>query len=161
MKKWGVRLIGIFFLVTAAYFLLIAFHGYLQVITDEPITDIWEMNLLYAAVFLYPGIQLLRFRPSGHGCALKVLWMLVLLTGLVIIAAGKIIYDYYTGKIYFGGPTWLAENLRPIVVMLVPVGILFLFLISINFLLGEDVERLFGKPVAPKEAISEIKDSPS
>ena len=161
MKKWGVRLIGIFFLVTAAYFLLIAFHGYLQVITDEPITDIWEMNLLYAAVFLYPGIQLLRFRPSGHGCALNVLWMLVLLTGLVIIAAGKIIYDYYTGKIYFGGPTWLAENLRPIVVMLVPVGILFLFLISINFLLGEDVERLFGKPVAPKEAISEIKDSPS
>ena len=161
MKKWGVRLIGIFFLVTAAYFLLIAFHGYLQVITDEPITDIWEMNLLYAAVFLYPGIQLLRFRPSGHGCALKVLWMLVLLTGLVSIAAGKIIYDYYTGKIYFGGPTWLAENLRPIVVMLVPVGILFLFLISINFLLGEDVERLFGKPVAPKEAISEIKDSPS
>ena len=161
MKKWGVRLIGIFFLVTAAYFLLIAFHGYLQVITDEPITDIWEMNLLYAAVFLYPGIQLLRFRPSGHGCALKVLWMLVLLTGLVIIAAGKIIYDYYTGKIYFGGPTWLAENLRPIVVILLPIGLLFFFLIPINFLYREDVELLFKKSVAQQENAPTSDTTPS
>lgn len=159
MKKWGVRLIGIFFLMAAAYYSLKAYHGYFLLTTGEPITDIWEINLLYAAVFLYSGIQLLRFRSSGHGCALKVLWMLVLLTGLVIFVAGKMVYDYYTGEIYFGAPTWLAENLRPIVVILIPIGLLFLFLIPINFLLGEDVEKLFGKPATPKEVIPETKDS--
>jgi hypothetical protein len=161
MNKWGVRLIGVFFLIAAAYNVISAVENYSLLTAGTPTPDFWGFDLLYAAVFLYPGIQLLRFRPSGHGCALNVLWMLVLLTGLVIIAAGKIVYDYYTGEIYFGAPTWLAENLRPIVVMLVPVGILFLFLIPINFLLGADVERLFGKPVAPKENIPDSKNLPS
>ena len=161
MKKWGVRLIGIFFLMTAAYYLLKAYHDYFLLPTDAPMTDFWEMDLLYAVVFLYPGIQLLRFRPSGHGCALNVLWMLVLLTGLVIIAAGKIVYDYYTGEIYFGGPTWLAENLRPIVVILLPIGLLFFFLIPINFLYREDVELLFKKSVAQQENAPTSDTTPS
>ena len=52
MNKWGIRLIGIFFLMTAAYYLLKAYHDYFLLSTDVPITDIWEMDLLYAVVFL-------------------------------------------------------------------------------------------------------------
>ena len=151
MSKWGVRLIGIFFLMAAAYYFQKTYHDYLLLSTDEPITDIWEMDLLIAAVFLYPGIQLLRFRPSGHGCALKVLWMLVLWAGLIIIVAGKMVYDYYTGEIYFGAPTWLNENLRPIATIALPIVVLIFFLISIDFLYREDVELLFKKSVAQQE----------
>lgn len=159
MKKWGVRLIGVFFLIAAAYNVISAVENYSLLTADTPTPDFWGFDLVYAIVYLYPGIQLLRFHPSGRGCALNVLWLLVLLSGILLVVFASAVYRHYTGEIDFGGPKWVAENLRPIAIILTPVGLLFFFLVPINFLLGEDVERLFGKSVAPKEVIPETKDS--
>jgi hypothetical protein len=169
MNKWGVRIIAMFFFILAiwdVYALLTGGHthgafGFDLGITKDGKPDIDYMAWVEVVICIFIGIQLLRFHPSGRGCALNVLWLLVLFSVLLLVILGVSVYRHYTGTVDFGGPKWLNENLRPFAAILIPVGLLLFFLFLINFLLGEDVERLFGKPIDSKENIPDSKSSPS
>jgi hypothetical protein len=169
MNKWGVRIIAMFFFILAiwdVYALLTGGHthgafGFDLGITKDGKPDIDYMAWVEVIICIFIGIQLLRFHPSGRGCALNVLWLLVLFSGFVLIASVITVYGVYTGKVNIGGLTWLNENLRPIAAILLPVGVLIFFLISINFLYREDVELLFKKSVAQQESASTSDVNPS
>lgn len=140
MNKWGVRLIGFLFLIEAIYY-------FLPLITKtwHP-TGFWEIDLVYAIVFLYTGIQLLRFHPSGRNWALFILWLSTLLSGFFLV---WISLSLTTTSIYFANPQWLNESSRPIFALLLFVGAVIIFLfVPIYFLMRKDVKQLFQNAAA-------------
>jgi hypothetical protein len=130
-------------------------------ITKDGKPDIDYMAWVEVVICIFIGIQLLRFHPSGRGCALNVLWLSVFFMGIMLVVTVILVNDVYAGNRDIGGLTWLNENLRPIAAILLPIGVLIFFLIPINFLYREDVELLFKKSVAQQESTPPSDTTPS
>jgi hypothetical protein len=148
MKKWGVRLIAIYFLLWAigegialangtskAPFYLVSDNIRLDVIT--PI----EICLL-----LYISFQLIFFVKNGRTWALIVLSWAVLRSGVVFILswitfnAPLKLGDYQLAyKLDMG----LVKSDSPLLISIVAAGMFIAFLMSLYYLLRKDIKALF------------------
>ncbi|MFZ5880072.1 MAG: hypothetical protein ACOY0R_11935 [Chloroflexota bacterium] len=155
MKKWGVRLIGILFLLqaistTIAYANGISpsFSGYVEV--DNVKLDITTPILI--CLFLYAGFQLARCKESGRIWALILLWPSVIASLLFFVEA-LVTYNspIVAGKWKIGLEVfWLWGQEKTILdspIRVFVVGLFMIFyLVPLYYLLRKDVKALFEPP---------------
>ena len=161
MKKWGVRLIGIYFFVWAisGVYNLIAYTGPAGSYTGWVMEfGGWSINTDFMAwleliILVSIGFQLLRFQPSGRFWALTVLWLVTLLLGGVLIWMTALVAKafYYNETMELSHTNWFGEIRGPIPVLVFLAGAVVLYFIPTYFLMRKDVKQLFQRPVTKVE----------
>ena len=156
MNKWGVRLI-------AVYLFAWAISDFYKLLTDNENmgdflglesygTPVPIMGWIEVVIYIYAGIQLLRFKPSGRNWALFIFGLLSLFSGAFLVVMVAVwINSYFTLAEFpltfdFPGSAWLGEIGTSIISMALLVGlILFFYFLPTYFLMRKDVKRLFDK----------------
>jgi hypothetical protein len=156
MNKWGVRLIGACFFVmaTSDFYKLITGNGRTNGFLGFDLglkrygNPIEVMAWIEAAFFIYVGVQLLRFRPSGRYGALLVLGLASIGSGFGLVLVIAILINHFitgTSHPFTASNMWLGEIGEGIVAGVVMTGIFISFFIPAYFLMRKDVKPLFDK----------------
>ena len=153
MKKWGVRLISIYFLLWAiiegialangtskAPFYLVSDNLRLDVIT--PI----EICLL-----LYISVQLMLFAKNGRTWALIILSWAVLRVGVVLVfilswTAFNTPLKLGNYQVVYKLDMGFVKSDSPLLISISAIGMFIVILTSLYFLLRKDVKALFEPP---------------
>jgi hypothetical protein len=170
MKKWGVRLIALFFIIRAVSsiyglisgtFRVNGFLGFDFTYNGKP-TGI--MAWVSVAIFLYVGVQLLRFHQSGRDSALFVLGLEMFVSAIFLIWMSVLwVKDFGENK--GSGLAWNLSlfhwhsEIRGLSVVIVYFVEIFIFLfIPFYFLKRKNVKQLFeslsrqkNQPISSKE----------
>ncbi|MBI5352368.1 MAG: hypothetical protein HZB50_06985 [Chloroflexi bacterium] len=163
MKKWGVRLIALLFFIGAildAYGLIKGTrHAQGGLGFDLGLTyngqPIDVMAWVEVVVFIYVGVQLLRFHPSGRFLALAIFWVSVFsstctFSWMIVL----MVKDWTSPTLDFSkfssNLPWLSGISVPILLIVFFAGVFVFNFLAIYFLRKKDVKQLFEKPVLAK-----------
>ena len=162
MSKWGVRLIGVGFLVWAAInvYSLIRNPGYsggfpvihLYLYTYNGIGQVDLMGWIGVAILCYIGFYLIRFNRKGRTWALIILWPNAIIFTVAMIATCVSFFSQpvlqYLSHSIFSSYTWqsLSEQYDTSVKLMYLFGMAFLLsVVPLYYLLRKDTKSLFQK----------------
>lgn len=161
MSKWGVRFVGVFFILWAIhdFFGLLtgrfSKEGFMGIIVDAFGHDIAPW--IGAFLCLYIGIQLIRLNPKGRRWALFLLWLWVIVSGFYLVWVALSPTSNFFSDVNmsiewrFFYTNWPGEIKSPYNNYMMYIG-LFLFYSDITyFLMRKGVKRLFEKPIPSEE----------
>ncbi len=169
MNKWGVRLVGWYFLIWAISDVLGLMidsgqtRGFLGISADlsydynlpfyKGTGQIEIMRWAGVCVLVYVGYNLLRFKQSGRMAALIVLWPTAIISGFyfILMILSSVSVFYYSGTrlsatLNFFHTNWPGEISDPIILPLAFGSLFLLNFIITYFLMRKDTKQLFKKP---------------
>lgn len=167
MNKWGVRLIAVYFFVWAIsdLYKLLTGNGntgdFLGL--EYKGNPIAVMGWIKVVVYLYVGIQLLRFKPSGRNWALFIFGLASLVSSVYLVVIAAVWFNsYFTLEefpftVNFPGSAWLGEIGSSIIAVAIIVGVFsFFYFLPFYFLIRKDVNSLFEEPHTAQPTIQPI-----
>lgn len=159
MNKWGVRLIGCYFLIWAIsdlVELIIGTHskkGFMGFYIEIGGLDIAPW--IGVCILFYTVFQLVRFDNSGRIWALIMLWPYTIIWGALFIAALVSFFSPPVRERLSSSFTWtwtMVPKPEPPVGFSLFVGVVFInFLVPLYYLLRKNTKALFQKIITAEE----------
>lgn len=158
MKKWGVRLIGFYFLIGAIFDLLglvmgtRSKKGFLGlIITNSHANQVDIMGWIGVFVLAYAGYYLLRLDARGRLWTLIVLWPWVIISGFylawIVLSPTSTFFSNANMSMgwHFFYTDWPGEINGPYRIYSLFIGIFLFYSALTYFLMRKDVKQLFQK----------------
>ena len=161
MKKKGVRLVGVFFVVWAIHNFFglltgqLSKKGFMGLIIESGGHDIAPW--IGACLFLYIGVQLIRLDPRGRLWALTFLWLSVIVLGFylawIVLSPTSNFFSNTDMSIiwHFFYTDWPGEIKGPYNNYSVFIGVFLFYSALTYFLMRKDIKQLFEKSVTTEE----------
>lgn len=156
MKKWGVRLIGVLFLLWAVKDTFALADGTSNGFLKYVVGDIWidVSTPIQICLFLYAGFQVIRLDKSGRTWALIMLFWNILWSGLALFFLFSIPIN---GTLMFHSIFGDLNASQGVIINI--VWITLMFLIPLFYLLRKDIKALFEPPTIPDvpQAVTDVR----